>query len=142
MCARRNTTSILRGSALTWWETLSPSDKPQTWDDMKFLMRETFANPSHTINSYDEVHQLEDQSIVVSLAMPTLLQDYEQKLEDKDDVKENEELTTSCANSEPSLHNAPITPAENENTGNAHGAALTQGENSFCVGIYPRIMLS
>jgi hypothetical protein len=65
--------------------------------------------------------------------MPNLLQDYEQKLEDKDDAKENEELKTSCANSEPSLHNTPITPAENENTCNAHGAALTQGENSFGV---------
>jgi hypothetical protein len=48
-------------------------------------------------------------------------------------VKENKELTTSCANSEPSLHNAHITPAENENTCNAYGAALTQGENSFGV---------
>ena len=77
MCARRkvkNATSVLRDSTLTWWETLSPSDKPQTWDDMKFFMRKTFANPSHIINSND-VHQLEDQSIVVSLAMTNLLQD-------------------------------------------------------------------
>ena len=28
-------------------------------------------------------------------------------------MEENEELTTSYANLEPSLHNAPITPAEN-----------------------------
>jgi hypothetical protein len=45
MCAWRkvkNATNILRDSALTWWETLSPSDKPQTWDDIKFLIRETF----------------------------------------------------------------------------------------------------
>ena len=35
------------------------------------------------------------------------------------------------ANSEPSLHNAPITPAEN--TGNAHGAILTEGENCLNV---------
>jgi hypothetical protein len=96
---------------------------------MKFLMREIFANPSHIISSYDEVHQLEDQPIIVSLAMPNLLQDYKQKPEDKDDAKENEEHKTSCANSEPSLHNAPITLAENENTGNAHGATLTEGEN-------------
>ena len=46
-------------------------------------------------------------------------------------MEENEELTTSYANSEPSLHNAPITPAEN--TGNAHGATLTEGENCFNV---------
>jgi hypothetical protein len=63
MCARRkvkNATSVLRDSALTWWETLSPLVKPQTWDIMKFLMRDTFANPSHIISSYGEVHQLED----------------------------------------------------------------------------------
>ena len=29
-------------------------------------------------------------------------------------MEENEELTTSYANSEPSLHNAPITPAEDK----------------------------
>ena len=46
-------------------------------------------------------------------------------------MTENEELTTSYANLEPSLHNAPITPAEN--TGNAHGATLTDGENYFNV---------
>jgi hypothetical protein len=33
------------------WETLSPSDKPQTWNDMKILMRETFVNPPPVLNS-------------------------------------------------------------------------------------------
>ena len=47
--------------------------------------------------------------------------------------KKNEEITSSCENSEPSLHNAPITPAEIENKGNAHGAALMDGEASFDV---------
>ena len=101
MCPRRkvkNASSFLRLSALTWWESLSPLDKPQTWDYMKFLMRETFANPSHVVNSYDEGHQLEDQSIVVYPAMPNLLQETEQMQEDKDDGKQNEELTTSCEN--------------------------------------------
>ena len=46
-------------------------------------------------------------------------------------MKENEELTTSFANSEPSLHNAPITPAKN--TSNAHGATLTEAEKCFNV---------
>ena len=46
-------------------------------------------------------------------------------------MEENEELTTSYVNSEPSLHNATITPAEN--TGNAHGTTLTEGENCFNV---------
>jgi hypothetical protein len=38
---------------------------------------------------------------------------------------------SSCANSEPSLHNAPNTPSEN--IGNVHGATLTEGEN--CVNV-------
>ena len=37
--------------------------------------------------------------------------------------KKNEELTSSCASSEPSLHNAPITTT----------ATLTEGENSHDV---------
>ena len=58
--------------------------------------------------------------------MTNLLQDNVHKRED--DMEENE-LTTSYANSKPSLHNTPITPAEN--TGNAYGATLTEGENCF-----------
>ena len=72
---------------------------------------------------------LEEQSLVLSLVMPNLLQDNVQKLEDS--VAENEMLTTSCAISEPSLHNAPITPAEIESKGNAHG--VTDGETCFDV---------
>ena len=48
MCPRRkvkNAASVLRHSALSWWESLDPFDKPQTWNDMKLLMRETFVNP-------------------------------------------------------------------------------------------------
>ena len=136
MCSRRkvkNASSVLRLSALTWWESLSPLDKPQTWDDMKILMRENFVNAPPSLNSYDEVTQLEDQSIVVSLAMTNLLQDSEQTQEDKDCAKENEELTTSCANSEPSPHNSPSTPAENESKGNESIATLTDGETSLDV---------
>ena len=55
-------------------------------------------------------------------------------------MEENEELTTSYANSEPSLHNAHVTPAEN--TGNAHGATLTEGENCLNVLNFPQTMLS
>ena len=96
-------------------------------------MRETFVNAPPTLTSYDEVHNLEDQSIVVSPAPPNLLQDSEQKQEDKVDMDKNEELTSSCENSEPSFHNAPITSAEIESKGNAHGAALMDGEASFDV---------
>ena len=82
MCPRRkvkNAASVLRHSALVWWDSLSSSDKPQTWIDMKLLMRETFVNPPPALNSYDEVQNIEVQSIVVSLATPNLLQDSEQK---------------------------------------------------------------
>ena len=90
MCPRRkvnNAASSLRRSALTWLESLSPLDKTQTWDGMKIVMKENFVNPSLVINSNDEVFQLEDQSIVVSLAMANLLQDSEQMQEDKDHYK-------------------------------------------------------
>ena len=122
MCPRRkvkNAASVLRHSALVWWDSLSSSDKPQTWIDMKLLMRETFVNPPPALNSYNEVQNIEDQSIVISLATPNLLQDSEQKQEDKDGMDKNEELTSSCENSEPSFHNAPITLAEIESKGNA-----------------------
>ena len=92
-------------------------------------MRETFVNPPPVLTSYAEVHYLEEESVVIPLAMTNLLQNNVHKRED--DVEENEELTTSYANLEPSLHNAPITLAEN--TGNAHSATLTEGENCFNV---------
>ena len=38
-------TGVLTHSALSWWESLSPSDKPQTWANMKMLMRERFFLP-------------------------------------------------------------------------------------------------
>ncbi|WP_323162572.1 hypothetical protein, partial [Pseudomonas rhodesiae] len=69
----------------------------------------------------------------VSLVVPNLSQDFEHKQEETDDVRENEELTSSCSNSEPSLSNAPITPAATENAGNAHGATLTEGESCLDV---------
>src|SRR6185312_14482244 len=70
MCPRRkvkNASSVLRHFALSWWESLGPLDKLQTWDDMKIVMRENFVNPSLVINSNDEVFQLEEESTVISL---------------------------------------------------------------------------
>ena len=84
------------------------------------------------------MHHLEEESVVIPLAMTNLLQDNVHKQED--DMEENVELTTSYANSEPSLHNTPITPAEN--TGNAHGATLMEGENCFNVLNFSINMLS
>jgi hypothetical protein len=84
MCEQRkikNASSVLRRLASTWWEFLSFSDKPHTSNDMKNLMRKNFVNPSHVINSNDEVQQL-DQSLVIPPTMPNLLQDNVQKSED------------------------------------------------------------
>jgi hypothetical protein len=100
----KNASGVLRHLASTWWVSLSSSDKPHTWNDMKILMRETFIQPSHVIYSSDEVHQLDQP--VIPLAMPKLLQDNIQKSEYN--VIENEVLPTSCENLEPS----PITPLE------------------------------
>ena len=132
MCPRRkvnNASSVLRHSALTWWEILSPLDKPQTWNDIKNFMRENFVNAPPSLNSYDEVTHLEEESVVISLAMPNLLQDNVHK--QKDDIEDHEDLTTLCANSE--HYNAPITPAENNDIGNTHGATLMEGESSLDV---------
>jgi len=76
MCPRRkvkNAASVLRHSSLSWWESLDPSDKPQTWNDMKLLMREIFVNPPPVLTSYVVVHYLEEESVVISLAMTNLL---------------------------------------------------------------------
>jgi len=67
-----NAARVLRLSALTWWESLSPLDKPQTWDDMKIVMIENFVKPSLVINSNDEVPQL-DKSLVIPPSVPNLL---------------------------------------------------------------------
>ena len=79
------------------------------------------------MTSYDEVHHLEEESVVIPPAMPNLLQDNVEKSED--DVTENEKLIASCENSEPST----ITPAEHESKGNAHDAKLMEGESSLDV---------
>ena len=134
MCPRRkvkNASSVLRHFALSWWQSLDPLDKPHSWDDMKLLMRVTFVNAPPSLNSYDEVNHLEEEFVVISLAMPNFLQDNVHKQED--DMEDHEELTTSCVNSEPSHYNAPVTPTENNDIGNTHGATLTEGESSLNV---------
>ena len=76
MCPRRkvkNAASVLRHSALFWWESLDPSDKSQTWNDMKLHIRETFINPPHVLTLYAEVHYLEKEFVVIPLAMTNLL---------------------------------------------------------------------
>ena len=90
-------------------------------------MRETFVNAPPVLTSYDEVHHLEEESVVIPPAMPNLLQDNVEK--SKDAVTENEKLTVSCDNSEQST----ITPADHESKGKAHNAKLTEGESSLDV---------
>ena len=120
MCERRkikNASSVLRYLASTLWESLSSSDKPHTWNDMKIIMRETFVNPSLVINSNDEVYQI-DQSLVIPSIVPIFLQENVQKRED--DMIVSEVLISSYENSEPSL----ITYIYNESKGNTHDATI------------------
>jgi hypothetical protein len=120
MCEWRkinNAFSVLRHLTSIWWESLSSSDKPHTWNDMKILMRETFINLSLVINSYDEEHQL-DHSPIIPPTVPNLLQDNAQK--SGDDMTENEVLPVSCENS------TCVTSAGSESKGNANDANLTK----------------
>ena len=98
--------------------TNSDFDVPYIKIDQNFFWirpsRETFVNPPPILISYDEVHHLEEEFVVIPPAMPNLLQDNVEKSED--DETENENLIASCENSKPST----ITPAEHESKGNAH----------------------
>jgi hypothetical protein len=54
MCERKKikkATSVLTHSALSWLESLTPSDKPQTWANMKMLMRERFVSSNDVMPS-------------------------------------------------------------------------------------------
>jgi hypothetical protein len=54
MCERKmikKATSVLTHSALSWWESLTPSNKPQTWANMKMLMRERFVSSNDVMSS-------------------------------------------------------------------------------------------
>jgi hypothetical protein len=82
--------------ALSWWECLTPSDKPQTWKYLKILI-----NTTPELTSTDKVHHLVDHTVVIPLTVTNLLQDHIQKRED--DVKENEVLITASKSSDLSL---------------------------------------
>jgi hypothetical protein len=41
----------LTNSALSWWESLTPSNKPQTWANMKMLMRKRFVSSNDVTSS-------------------------------------------------------------------------------------------
>jgi hypothetical protein len=47
MCERKKVkkaTRVLTHSTLSWWESLTPSNKPQSWANMKMLLRERFVS--------------------------------------------------------------------------------------------------
>jgi hypothetical protein len=69
----KKSTSVLTHFSLSSWESLTPFNKPQTWKDLKILMRETFMNTPHVLNSSDGVHYLVDHTIVIALAVTNLL---------------------------------------------------------------------
>lgn len=71
MCDRKRikiVVSYLSSYALTWWENLCDSDRPQTWNDMKILLREKFAQ-----------HHLKDHITFVSPSVTNILQEQVQK---------------------------------------------------------------
>jgi hypothetical protein len=74
MCDRRKIKIVISSStssALTWWENLCVLHKPQTWKDMKILMREKFSQ-----------HDLAEHIPIASSTMPNILQDNAQNRED------------------------------------------------------------
>jgi hypothetical protein len=99
MCDRRQikiVVTYLTTCALTWWENFCVSDKPQTWKDMKILMREKFYQ-----------HDLVEHIPVVSSSMPNILQDNAQNKEDY--TEENEVLIMSHEVLELSIDLTPTT---------------------------------
>jgi hypothetical protein len=109
--------SSLTSCALTWWENLCVSGKPQTWKDMKILMREKFYQ-----------HDLAEHIPIVSSSMPNILQDSAQNREDY--TEENEVLIISYEVLELSTDLAPTTSA-NENKGNNFGVVNTHDKYNF-----------
>jgi hypothetical protein len=151
--------SAFTALALFWWHHEYNQKNPTTWAELKAAMRRRFVPSYYARKAEREMqgrrsttntnnlagHSSSPSSASVFLAPSTFTptsheraeskviphQDAHHQQADIDDMKENEELKSSCANFEPSLHNAPNTPTEN--IGNVHGATLTEGEN--CVNV-------
>jgi hypothetical protein len=104
----KKATRVLTHSALSWWVSLTPSDKPQTWKDLKILMQKSFINTPLVLNSSHEVNHLVDHTIVIPFALTNLLHYHMQKREN--DVNENEVLIASLESSDPSFHNSSSIP--------------------------------
>jgi hypothetical protein len=115
MCDRRKikiALSSLTSCALTCWENLCVSDKPQTWKDMKILMRKKFYQ-------YD----LAEHIPIVHSSMPTILQD--NALNKEDYAEENEVLIMSHEVLELSTDLAPTTSANESKEGESCTTATT-----------------
>jgi hypothetical protein len=159
--------SVFTDLALFWWHHEYKQKHPTTWAELKAAMRCRFVPSYYARNAEREVqgHRLMiySNSFAGNGSTPTLASvshapftsiptpheraestaiqhhDAHHKQEDKGDMNENEELTSSCATSEPSFYNASYHPTEN--TGNVHDATLTEGENCVNMLIFPQIML-
>jgi hypothetical protein len=115
ICDRRQiqiTVSSLTSCALTWWENLCVSDKPQTWKDTKILMRQKFSQ-----------HDLVEHIPIVSSSMPNILLVNAQNKEDY--MKENEVLIMSNEVLELSADLAPTTSANESKEGESCTTATT-----------------
>jgi hypothetical protein len=114
----RQATCEYQDFAIVWWTGLiAENATPSIWEELKASMHDRFVPPSYHRDLHKKLMRLEqgDKS----------MQDNIQK--SKDDIKENEVLTTSCENSESS----PITLAANESKVNTHYAKLAEGESSL-----------
>jgi hypothetical protein len=136
------------------WHRENKQKHPTTWAELKVAMRRTFVPSHYARNAEREVQghcskiyfnsfagsgstpSSASVSLAPSTSTPTPHEraestaihrhDAHHKQEDKDDINGNEELTSSCATSEPSFYNASYYPTEN--TGNVHGATLMHDE--------------
>jgi hypothetical protein len=119
-CDRRKikiVVSSLTSCALTWWENLCASGKPQTWKDIKILIREKFYQ-----------HDLTEHIPIVSSSIPNILQDNAQNKDDY--MEENEVVIMSYQVLELSTELVPTT-SSNKSKGNDFDVANTHDEYNF-----------
>jgi hypothetical protein len=103
MCERKKikkATSVLTHSTLSWWESLTPSDKPQNWANMKMLMRDRFVSSNDVMPSNKlELPLLHDDCTSNSCDKKELCDDssitYMPQLENKLDVVASDPI--NCA---------------------------------------------
>jgi hypothetical protein len=115
MCDRRQikiVLSSLTSCALTWWENLCVSDKPQTWKDMKILIGKMFYQ-----------HNLAKHIPIISSSIPNILQENAQNK--KDYTEENKVLIMLHEVLELSTDLAPTTSTNESKEGEPCTIATT-----------------